>query len=207
MSRKISRIDSIYCVNLDRRPDRWEKMTKQFYEHDIEVHRFSATDGSKLEGVPSYWSSVLGFNTSQIRVLELAVKEGHETVMVLEDDAQLHPNFKTAVELGMRELPDDWRMCYLGGSNMQKPLKVSDHIAICKETLATTGYIVRVNFAKQILLPSMLDQYQHKEVDAIFRDIQKSIDVHIFDPRIVYQYEDFSDIQQKVVNYQHQRDF
>jgi GR25 family glycosyltransferase involved in LPS biosynthesis len=182
-------------------------MTAQFTAHQIEAKRFAAIDGSKLTGEKSYWSSVLGFNTSQVKVLEQAVQENHKTVMVLEDDAQLHPEFKNMVEHGMKQLPHDWKMCYLGGSNTQVPAKLSDNIAVCKETLSTTGYLVRVDFARDHMLPTMLAEYQSKEVDAIFRDIQKTVPIHIFNPRIVYQYEDFSDIQQIVVNYHHQRDF
>ncbi len=207
MSSSIEGVDCIYCVNLDRRPDRWEKMTKQFCEHDIKVHRFAAVDGSKLEGVPSYWSSALGCSASHIKILERAIEENHETVIVLEDDAQLHPEFKNMVEHGMKQLPHDWKMCYLGGSNTQVPTKFSDNIAVCKETLSTTGYLIKVDFARDYILPAILAEYQVKEIDAIFRDVQKLVPIHIFNPRIVYQYEDFSDIQQIVVNYHHQRDF
>lgn len=207
MSSNISGIDKIYCVNLDRRPDRWEKMMKQFTHHNINVERFSAVDGANISGINPYWSSVIGFNTSQIKVLQLAAEEKHDTVMILEDDAQLHPNFVGLVEEGLRYLPQDWTMCYLGGSNMQEPRKLSGNISVCSETLATTGYIVKVDFAKNRLIPAMLLEYQHKEVDSIFRDIQKQTSIHIFSPRIVYQFEDFSDIQKTNVNYSHQRDF
>lgn len=207
MNSGVKEIDCIYCVNLDRRTDRWEKMTKQFSDHGINVKRFSAIDGSKIAGEKSYWSSVLGFNTSQIKVLEQAILEDHKIVMVLEDDAQLHPDFKNLVENGMAQLPSDWNMCYLGGSNFRAPTKISESISTCVETLSTTGYVVKVSFAKDHLLPKMLDEYQRKEVDAIFRDIQALMPIHIFNPRIAYQYEDFSDIQQMVVNYAHQRDF
>lgn len=207
MTKQVEGIDQIYCINLDRRPDRWEKMTSQFDYHGLKVCRFSAIDGTELSGEKSYWSSVLGFNISQIKVLEQAVNENHDVVMVIEDDAQLHPEFRVMIERGIEQLPESWGMCYLGGSNMQEPRKTTDDLAVCLETLSTTGYIVKVSFAKDHLLPAMIGDYQSKEVDAIFRDLQKINEIHIFNPRIAYQFEDYSDIQHKTVNYSHQRDF
>lgn len=37
--------DRIYVLNLDRRPDRWEKMKAQADKHGINIHRFPAVDG------------------------------------------------------------------------------------------------------------------------------------------------------------------
>ena len=40
--------DKIYCINLDRRPDRWERVSKQFNELSLDVERFPAYNGNSL---------------------------------------------------------------------------------------------------------------------------------------------------------------
>eukprot|EP00747_Dinoflagellata_sp_TGD_P214914 gnl/TRDRNA2_/TRDRNA2_87714_c0_seq1.p1 gnl/TRDRNA2_/TRDRNA2_87714_c0~~gnl/TRDRNA2_/TRDRNA2_87714_c0_seq1.p1 ORF type:complete len:278 (-),score=43.08 gnl/TRDRNA2_/TRDRNA2_87714_c0_seq1:38-871(-) len=42
-------LEHIYCVNLDRRPERWSYMQAQFSRLQMPVQRFSAVDGSKLD--------------------------------------------------------------------------------------------------------------------------------------------------------------
>lgn len=39
----------IYCINLDRRPERWRFMQKQLRHFRVSAERFSAVDGQKLE--------------------------------------------------------------------------------------------------------------------------------------------------------------
>lgn len=203
----IKGIDKIYCINLDRRTDRWEKMVPQFKEHDINVERFSGIDGRLLTNSKSYGASVLGFNTSQIRVLENSILEGHEVVMVIEDDAVLHPEFVKILEEGIAELPESWRLCYLGGSNVKNSEKFSNRLAVCAETLSTVGYLIKTSFARDELLPVARRNYTSVEFDATLAMLQKQFAMHIFEPRLVYQREDYSDIQHSVVNYAHQRDF
>ncbi len=48
--------DRIYVLNLDRRPDRWEKIQRIAEKHQLDLTRFTAVDGS-LEPVKSAWES------------------------------------------------------------------------------------------------------------------------------------------------------
>merc|ERR1712183_759061 len=40
---------SVYCVNLDRRPERWNFMTEQFQRLRMPVQRWRAVDGKELD--------------------------------------------------------------------------------------------------------------------------------------------------------------
>ena len=41
--------NKIYCVNLDRRQERWKEASDEFKKFSLDVERFSAVDGSKLD--------------------------------------------------------------------------------------------------------------------------------------------------------------
>ena len=48
------------CINIDRRPERWERMQARFAKVDLgPVERFPAVDGEKLE-VPAGWPESAG---------------------------------------------------------------------------------------------------------------------------------------------------
>ena len=55
--------DKVYCINLKRRLDRWEKVTNTFNKFGFdEVERFEAVDGKELDlsGVPHNSNLLLG---------------------------------------------------------------------------------------------------------------------------------------------------
>jgi GR25 family glycosyltransferase involved in LPS biosynthesis len=55
----MQRFDAIYCINLDRRTDRWEQASEEFKKAGINhVHRWSAVDGTFL-ATPMAWAGVM----------------------------------------------------------------------------------------------------------------------------------------------------
>lgn len=200
-------IDKIYCINLDRRPDRWKKMHQQFLDQKIEVQRVSAVDGKVVFNDNSYNAGIFGCFSSHLKVFEDAITNEYKTIIILEDDAVLKDNFKKELQENINSLPSNWQMCYLGGSNMKPPLSINDKTSVCIETLSTVGYIVKLEFVKSVLLPTLKRFLGKKEIDSVYIDLQKQHQIYITNPRLVYQIEDYSDIQMKTVNYSHQRDF
>ena len=43
--------DKIYCINLDRRDDRWEECIVEFNKHNLIVERYKAFDGKDLKSL------------------------------------------------------------------------------------------------------------------------------------------------------------
>ena len=207
MTKQVEGIDQIYCINLDRRLDRWQKMDEQFKKLNMKVERLSAIDGKSTFNESSYRSGVYGCFASHVNVLEDAVRRNFRSVIVIEDDAVLHPNFQDIVEKSLTFLPNEWKLCYLGGSNIKPPKKLHENISICTETLSTVGYMVNVSFAREILIPRLKKSLGTIEIDAELTKAQRDFTFHVLDPRVVYQFEDYSDIQHKNVNYSHQKDF
>src|SRR5215469_11657311 len=84
------------CINLDRRGDRWRRVSARFAEHGItDIVRFPAVDGSQLE-IPPHWSvepGAYGCLRSHVAVVEKARSAGARSVLIFEDDAVLDPEF------------------------------------------------------------------------------------------------------------------
>lgn len=84
-----------FVINLDSRPDRWQRVERNCRRRSISPIRFSAHDGSKgLESFPGSPLSPgeLGLWSSFKAVVEATVDT--EWILVLEDDAILLPGFR-----------------------------------------------------------------------------------------------------------------
>lgn len=96
--KRFSELVTCYVINLDSRPDRWERMRKMCRRHRIDAHRFSAHD--QVAGKSAYPNSPLvpselGLWSSFSAVIQLSVAT--EWILVLEDDALLLPGFRRQV--------------------------------------------------------------------------------------------------------------
>ncbi len=154
--------ERVQVINLDRRPDRWERTSAQLAAAGATAERFSAADGRfpeiqaeyaeycakplvttngavkpviysedlyvhyesqnariahieqkanrKAIASPGAW----GYLRSYERILEAALTDQVETLMVFDDDVSLHRDFETLFDAAMQELPDDWLILQLG---------------------------------------------------------------------------------------------
>jgi hypothetical protein len=102
--------DAIYCINLDRQPDRWEAIGRRFRRLGIErkVRRFSA--------VETPWNHHIGCALSHRGIVEEARRQQLKTVLVFEDDARFSPDAADVLACSLRELEGrEWQLLYLGG--------------------------------------------------------------------------------------------
>lgn len=113
-----------YCINIDKRTDRWRHISGVCHAEGFLPDRFPAV----VED-----NRVLAFNKSQIGVIGLAYFESNGSVLIIEDDCI----FKNTMHLhyAMNELPTDWEMLYLGGNILgsdvlpfKPPVRHSSHL-------------------------------------------------------------------------------
>ncbi len=131
--------DKIYVLNLDRRPDRWEKMKKELDRLGIyNYERFSAVDGMhsphyqewrhyskmplsrhelmryrrKAVGSPGSWAIL----KASYRMLRDAKQRGFKRILVLQDDLLFHKNFIAEFAKVPDLVKKDWKMLYLGAT-------------------------------------------------------------------------------------------
>ena len=191
-------IDKIYCVNLDRRPDRWRYASAQFDAAGLQVERFQAIDSNDFKIQYPTKASACGCALSHYFIIERAKMLGFKAVMVFEDDVELKPRFTHELEKCMGDLPEDWDMLYLGGSHKAKPVPVTNNIYKVVKTLTTHAYIMRSSmFNRAIELLRNIEQ----PVDGIYADLQKEFNVYITNPPIAWQREGFSDIEGRNMAY------
>lgn len=194
------KINKTYCINLDRRPDRWDLVKAQFDKHGLEIERFAAIDGNDFAKQTKSSAANNGCTLSHYFLIERAKLMGFDAVMILEDDVILAENFTTALEDTLHRLPADWDMLLFGGSHKIPPDRINSHILKANRTLTTHGYIMRSSmFVEALNCMSELDS----EVDGYTSMLQTIRNVYVADPPLAWQREDYSDIQGRRMNYDH----
>lgn len=143
--------DWVVCVNLDRRKDRWARFTEQLRAADWpfrSVDRFVAVDGHACPP-PKGWNwgaGAWGCMQSHRQVLERALMEGHDRILVLEDDAFFVEGFGDKVRMFLKEV-DRWNPAWdclmLGGQHIEKAVGITDSIDLCKNTQRTHAYALQ----------------------------------------------------------------
>tara|TARA_R110000744_G_scaffold164853_1_gene281935 strand:+ start:116 stop:748 length:633 start_codon:yes stop_codon:yes gene_type:complete len=198
--------DKIYCINLDRRVDRWDESKAEFKKWNMEsiVERYPAIDGKLLPVNPDnnfLDAGNMGLITTHINLLTESIKEGYENILLLEDDIYFTPEILNYEEyLGM--VPDDWDMIYFGGNHnlhMGATLnKINDKVARLHSTYGLQCIVV-----KNTLFRPMLDTIREKKVpiDVYYTKLaQKNYNCYGFYPSMALQRVSFSDLQNQVMD-------
>jgi GR25 family glycosyltransferase involved in LPS biosynthesis len=143
-----------FCINLNRRTDRWEKVSKEFAKIGWEVRRVSAVEyhkgiASKLRMGPAACME------SHRRVWEMISQLDSEVAAVFEDDAAFPSDFREVFPKAYEELPEDWNVWHLhsfGPAQMKHLTILSEHITkLDKKGWGSHGYIIKKDFASKAL--------------------------------------------------------
>jgi GR25 family glycosyltransferase involved in LPS biosynthesis len=126
-----ARLDKIYYINLDRRPDRKYHFLRQCQEENIDmslVQRFPAIDGQTLRLSEeeeqlfvncsyqdrSYRTNIMGNQLSHYYILQDMRRNNYHYALVLQDDVVLKKNFNHYLQQVLASLPDDAEIVHIG---------------------------------------------------------------------------------------------
>lgn len=198
--------EKIYCVNLDKRTDRWDECEKEFEKHGLNIERFSAVDGSTVEIVNSSLNDgQTGCALSHLEILEISKCKGYNNCLILEDDVQFDDELNKILPNIMNQVPDDWDILYFGGNhsanniwNPQSKLKkVTENIFRVTNCYTTHSYAVKKTVYDKII--SSFDGTV--PIDVCLSEVQKNTNSYIIRPHLAWQRPSFSDVQGKFETY------
>lgn len=184
----------ILLINLARRPDRLAHSREQFLKLGItNWERFEAYDAGPTLGNH-------GCTGSHRLVMDLIVKRGWERCLVLEDDFEMmvpDPQEQFARMIG--EVPNDWKMLYLGAGYGEKPRKrISPHVILCGEMKTTSSYGVTLESAKELF--DLIPEGTGEAIDNLYAGYNKTQPCYIFQPRLFKQWFNYSDLQRAILD-------
>ena len=191
--------DKIYCINLDRRFDRWEKAKKQFDKFGIEIERYSAIDGNIIQNETKLLNGELGILQSNLKIIEKAKEKGYKNILIFEDDVELIDDFDTKFEKCFKQVPKDWKFLYLGGNHVGGLHPVNKNVYKMFNSFAI--HAIAINFELFDEIIKLLNNPEHP-VDVIYGFLHRYYPSYTFKPPLAWQSEGFSDIQNEHKNYE-----
>ena len=188
------KFQKIYCINLDRRTDRWEESKDLFDRFGILVDRVSGIE----DEIP--WN---GLRTTVIKIFKKAIEEGHESILILEDDIDWDENFNASFERCWESLPKDWDMFYFSAAHQYWPTKHND--LLFRLTWSTAAHAI--GFKKKCFL-EVLDALQGNmdAIDVTYSKLQGSLNAYCCIEPIAWQRRSYSDIEMEEKWYPYLKD-
>lgn len=194
--------DHIYCINLDRRLDRWKEVRQEFKKHGIEnVERFSAVDGVKVdrEGYSPYMKpGDIGSLLTHINLFKDAQKNGYKNFLMLEDDVEFVENLQEEFSAGIKDVPEHWDILYLGGNHARGwPITITNRISIAVATLSTHAVSFKDSCYEQFL--QLLNKNEPNDVT--YCNNQRMFNSFVFLPPLAWQRPSWSDVNNVYTDY------
>jgi len=191
-------------INLETRTDRLNHVKKELEKMKINGERINAvktTDGA------------IGCTLSHIRCLELAKERQYPHVFIIEDDITfLQPELLCENLKKFQENPElqQWDVLIIGGNNCPPYMKITDYCIRVANNQTTTGYIVKSHYYdtliqnfKESAQKLMRNPHNKREfaLDMYWKRLQQNGLWYMIVPPTVTQYQDYSDIEKRIVNY------
>lgn len=195
-------LENCLFINLDKRVDRLEHVTKQLEMMGINGERFKAVETK---------DGAIGCTMSHIKCLELAKARGYEQVFICEDDIEF-----TNKEVFLRSLDKFytegpvWDVCILGGNNGPPYSVYSDYCVRVFNCQTTTGYIVKKHYYDVLIdnfresVKNLIREPENKKMyalDVYWKRLQQQNLWYFIVPITITQVESYSDIENRVTDY------
>jgi hypothetical protein len=191
-------------VNCDHRTDRLAEFTEESAKFGIIAERFKGLvygNPYNLKCEPGNFNvGVIGTIQTMYNAVKEAKELGLKNFLFFEDDAVFHPDFINLFDKFIQQVPEDWNLLYLGGQNVQTPVRITENI-----NRVTRAYYVHAigihsrayDFILELFKPAVIT----RNGDVILTDIQVAHPCYIFNPRLVYQRQGMSDVWGLVLNF------
>ncbi len=143
--------DAIYVISLDHREDRRIRLAEEMRHLGLaepsELTWIRAVSGEQC-WAPGFFGAgagAWGCLQSHLRVLQDAIMDGKESILVLEDDVTFHPRAAAMLDLFFKQVPQDWDQLFLGGEHFEPPEQIKFRPFIFRATCVhrTHAYALR----------------------------------------------------------------
>lgn len=205
---------SIYCINLEQRPERWAAL-----QTSCQIQGLSPTALRRWNAVADTDYGALGCAKSHVSALaHFLTHDSSPYGLIMEDDFELVRPWGELVERfnALTAAGTDWDTLLLMGTAVIALPAKSHGLARVLESQSAAAYLFSRRYASQ-LLACFADSIPHMEslrglsprahvthrfaVDQAWKTLQRRDRWYIFSPAFGRQRPGFSDIEQRDVNY------
>jgi hypothetical protein len=197
-------LENTIYINLENRKDRYEHVKKELSKIYIDnpVHM----PAIKME------NGAIGCTVSHIKCIEYAKNKNLPYIFICEDDITFLYPYTLLDSLNKFEQSNlKWDVIIIGGNNVPPYKNVSEFCIQVFNCQTTTGYIVASHYYDTLIknfresAKNLIRNPSDKKLyalDIYWKQLQQQDNWYMIVPTSVVQYNDYSDIEGKVVDYQ-----
>lgn len=191
--------DAAFCINLDKRKDKWKASQKEFEKIGIDVERVSGIDGF-LEPPASIRPGEVGCLKSHLKVFKIAKDRGLKSFLMLEDDIEFVDDFIEKFNEIEPYIPT-YEMLYFGvNPHTGTRHEVGNSIFRIMNNYAAHCVIFKESCYDDII--NVLSGPLVYPVDVHYGNEQINHTAYCIRPPLASQRKSFSDINQEYVDYE-----
>lgn len=205
----MNHFDVIYYINLDERPDRKEHFLQQCQKYDVDMTKVKRVSAIKHE-IP-----YLGCSKSHLKCLQDFEENDYKNCVIFEDDF-IFKESKEITKFMLDRFFDNyivWDVVMLSAFDRQVEPSYLPGLHKAIEVQTASGYainrhflpMIKNNFEEGIRLLEEHDDGQYC-VDQYWKRLQPHYNWYVFSPKLGYQRDDYSNIENKVVSYRDKYD-
>lgn len=176
------------CISLDRHWRRWHSFQKHIASIHwpfAEVERVNAIDGMKATP-PSFWGGTPGMwgcYRSHVRVIEDALNQGVESLLVMEEDVLFSQDFGPRAGNFLDAVPSGWAQIYFGGVSKGAETQVNAEV-IRSEGIVLTHCYALSGHGIEALYKHLSETWDRGpwDVDQRMRMIHRDSDFPVYRP-------------------------
>jgi glycosyl transferase family 25 len=203
----LNNFDVIYYINLKHRTDRFNHINNELTKTNIDKNKIN-----RIEGVYIKDFGILGCAKSHILALIEFIKSSHETCIIFEDDFEFTQDQNTINNLINRFFNEvtDFDVLMLASNILNAQLTNFEFITKIIDAQTLSGYAINKKFALKLLnnyqtsvllLEQVGYKVHHLCFDIYVKQLQPNNNWFCLNPRIGKQIKSYSDIENKVVDY------
>jgi len=190
-------LDNINVISLQRREDRKQKIIEKFENIGLSFNFFNAIDGNNIENPQMKNVYAEACKKSHLNLLQQQINNQSPYYCVFEDDVVFEDDFLTSFQ--KLKFPYDFGIIYLGANVTGPKTRYSDRVYYADGVSTTHAMIISCKYYHAI--QQVAEMYQTEPIDLILGYHCKFYPKVVVYPSLCYQDEDYSNIQQKMVNY------
>lgn len=190
----------IYCINLDRRPDRFHNAWRQFRKFGMYVQRYPAIDKQTLSHNGKISTGELGCGMSHYNIIKKCKENKSKNVLVFEDDVMLREDFLEIFNNTIGRVPE-WDMLFFGGNHVGGLEQIDADIFKMRYSFCLHAYALRKHMFDVLL--SNWGNFD-KPVDVTTAELHERYNCYVIRPpngALAWQKSNYSDIQEGERNY------
>ena len=195
-------LENIFYINLEKRSDRKDHVEKELKK--IGWNNYTIFNAIKNK------NGKLGCSLSHLKIIQDAKKNNLPYVVIIEDDIKFtNPElFQKMLKIFLDE-KIDYDVYLIAGNLRGRSYRIRESILKVEKSFTTTGYIVNSHYYDKMIenisegIKNLIKEPNNGyfAIDTYLMKLQEKDNWYISYPRTVTQNPDYSDIENKNVNY------